>query len=206
MWFQPCWGELSEDETNHDSSGNQWDGRFLFASLGFIVGGQSCGDVVGRRVGESSTVFLVFKESCRGFVEVRRSPQAKPSIQWETLNREKQTLSVNAADKNRGGMLTLIVWSEMPTLYLDRNTLWCILATLLSCRLVLLCCLNTNTSGCGQWTRCYSHLCKVRPMPPWEVWLKVSAGEAAGNKPTTNQCIDKIVWSGLANSDTFMDY
>lgn len=70
--FRVCFEELREDETYHDSSGNQRDARFLFASLSFVVGGQSCGDVVGRRVGEASSVFLVFKKSCGGLNEVKR--------------------------------------------------------------------------------------------------------------------------------------
>lgn len=87
---QVCFDELHDDETHHDSSGNQRDARFLFAPLGFVVGGQSCGDAVGRGVGEASSVFLVFKESCEGLKEVRRevrrAPQNKPSAQWDHKN------------------------------------------------------------------------------------------------------------------------
>lgn len=44
--FSVCFEELRQDETYHDSSGNQRDGRFLFAPLGFVVRGQSGGDAV----------------------------------------------------------------------------------------------------------------------------------------------------------------
>lgn len=57
---------LCEDLIYHDSSSDQGDGCLFFASLSFIIGGQSGGNTVGRGVRKSSSIFLVFKESCGG--------------------------------------------------------------------------------------------------------------------------------------------
>lgn len=53
---------MDEVQTNHDPSSNQGNGCLFFASLGFIIGGQSGGDAVGRGVRKSSSIFFVFKE------------------------------------------------------------------------------------------------------------------------------------------------
>lgn len=63
--------------TYRDSSSHQGDGCLFFASLSFIIGGQSSGDTVGWRVWKSSSIFLVFKESCGGNKQINIHPGAE---------------------------------------------------------------------------------------------------------------------------------
>ena len=56
---------MGEARMYHDSSGDQGDGCLFFVSLRLIIGGQSGGNTVGWGIGKSSSIFLVFKESCR---------------------------------------------------------------------------------------------------------------------------------------------
>lgn len=61
-----------------DSSSDQRDGSLCFAPLSFVIGGQSGGNAVRRRVGKSSSIFLVFKESCGG--QKQMLTRWKPSV------------------------------------------------------------------------------------------------------------------------------
>lgn len=90
----------------------------------------------------------------------------------------------------------------------EQHNSWCVLVKVLSPRLALSCCLNTNTSDCGQWTPCYSHLCNMWPLHPRDVrW--VSAVEAAGNIFLNNKAlywhywIICIMWLGYRNRDCY---
>lgn len=53
---------MDEVQLYHDPSSHQGNGCLFFASLGFIIGGQSGGDVVGGGVRKSTSIFFIFKE------------------------------------------------------------------------------------------------------------------------------------------------